>query len=126
MSLTRDHVEGILSRYKGSAAALRLNFLASQCGGDVQRAALQGALDKLSQGVVVGASPVFNTALHKRVHDSLSSTFADAPKLDAALLGATEAKMLARQAELEREVQQATSCAIRDSMRVSGGKGAAL
>ena len=121
--LDKDYVDGVISRYRGTALGLRVLALHGGLSGELQRAALAAALAKMAQGAPVGGAPVWNTQLYGIVHARLAACHADAPKLDEAWLSATEAKMAARQQELERDVAHSVSASIRDSQRVRQGEG---
>ena len=116
--LNEEHVNGIISRYRGTALGMRMLALHGSLSGELQRAALTAALAKMAQGVPVGGAPVWNTALYSTLHARLTASHADTPALDGAWMSATEAKMAARQQELERDAAQAVSCNIRDTVRV--------
>ena len=109
--LTREYVDGIAARYRGTSCAIRLLSLAAACPAEVAAHALQAAAAKLREGST-------STALYCDVSKRLAALAPAAFKADEAWIAATDAAAAARFAELEKELAQANSSAIRDSMHV--------
>jgi hypothetical protein len=112
--LTREYVDGVAARYRGNSCAIRLLSIAAACPAEVALHALQAAAATLREGST-------STLIYGEVCKRLAALAPAAFKADEAWVAATDAAAAARSAELEKELAQANSSAIRDSMRVRAG-----